>query len=61
MTPRNPEGWQELSQKLETLCSTTIRKAQERTRNSQRYFALSEEAGRISEGLDAGGTAARCY
>jgi hypothetical protein len=57
MTPRNPEGWQELSQKLERYAQQH-QKAQGAPETSQRYFALSEEAGRISEGLDAGGSAA---
>jgi hypothetical protein len=57
MTPRNPEGWQELSQKLERYAQQH-QKAQGAPETSQRYFTLSEEAGRISEGLDAGGSAA---
>jgi hypothetical protein len=57
MTPRNPEGWQELSQKLERYAQQH-QKAQGAPETSQRYFSLSEEAGRISEGLDAGGSAA---
>jgi hypothetical protein len=57
MTPRNPEGWQELSQKLESYAQQH-QKAQGAPEASQRYFTLSEEAGRISEGLDAGGSAA---
>lgn len=53
--PRNPEGWQELSQKLESkaMLNNIARGAPEST---QRYFTLSEEAGRISEGLDASGS-----
>jgi hypothetical protein len=57
MPPRNPEGWQELSQKLESYAQQH-QKAQGAPETSQRYFTLSEEAGRISEGLDAGGSAA---
>jgi hypothetical protein len=57
MTPRNPEGWQELSEKLERYAQQH-QKAQGAPETSQRYFTLSEEAGRISEGLDAGGSAA---
>jgi hypothetical protein len=57
MTPRNPQGWQELSQKLESYAQQH-QKAQGAPEASQRYFTLSEEAGRISEGLDAGGSAA---
>lgn len=57
MTPRNPEEWQELSQKLERYAQQH-QKAQGAPETSQRYFTLSEEAGRISEGLDAGGSAA---
>lgn len=57
MPPRNPEGWQELSQKLESYAQQH-QKAQGAPEASQRYFTLSEEAGRISEGLDAGGSAA---
>lgn len=57
MQPRNPEGWQELSQKLERYAQQH-QKAQGAPESSQRYFTLSEEAGRISEGLDAGGSAA---
>ena len=53
--PRNPEGWQELSQKLESYAQQH-QKAQGAPEASQRYFTLSEEAGRISEGLDAGGS-----
>jgi len=53
--PRNPEGWQELSQKLESYAQQH-QKAQGSPEASQRYFTLSEEAGRISEGLDAGGS-----
>lgn len=56
MPPRNPEGWQELSQKLE-LYAQQHQKAQGLPEASQRYFTLSEEAGRISEGLDATGSA----
>jgi hypothetical protein len=57
MQPRNPEGWQELSQKLERYAQQH-QKAQGAPEASQRYFTLSEEAGRIAEGLDAGGSAA---
>jgi len=57
MPPRNPEGWQELSQKLESYAQQH-QKAQGAPEASQRYFTLSEEAGRISEGLDAGGSSA---
>jgi len=57
MQPRNPEGWQELSQKLERYAQQH-QKAQGAPESSQRYFTLSEEAGRISEGLDAGGSTA---
>lgn len=53
--PRNPEGWQELSEKLESYAQQH-QKAQGAPEASQRYFTLSEEAGRISEGLDAGGS-----
>jgi len=57
MQPRNPEGWQELSQKLERYAQQH-QKAQGAPESSQRYFTLSEEAGRISEGLNAGGSTA---
>jgi hypothetical protein len=57
MPPRNPEGWQELSQKLESYAQQH-QKAQGAPETSQRYFTLSEEAGRIAEGLDAGGSSA---
>jgi hypothetical protein len=57
MQPRNPEGWQELSQKLERYAQQH-QKAQGAPEASQRYFTLSEEAGRIAEGLDAGGSTA---
>jgi len=54
--PRNPEGWQELSQKLESYAQRD--QAQGRLpQTSQRYFTLSEEASRISEGLDVTGSA----
>jgi len=53
--PRNPEGWQELSQKLESFAQQ-YQKAQGSPEATQRFFTLSEEAGRISEGLDAGGS-----
>jgi hypothetical protein len=54
MTPRNSEGWQELSQRLESFA----RQNQAAGGDAQRTFTLSEEAGRISEGLDAGGSSA---
>ena len=57
LPPRNPEGWQELSQKLERYAQQH-QKAQGTPEASQRYFTLSEEAGRISEGLNAGGSSA---
>jgi len=56
MPPRNPEGWQELSQKLESYAQQH-QKAQGAPEASQRYFTLSEEASRISEGLDVTGSA----
>ena len=54
MPPRNSEGWQELSQRLESFA----RQNQAAGGDAQRTFTLSEEAGRISEGLDAGGSSA---
>jgi len=54
LPPRNPEGWQELSQRLESFAQ----RHQAAGGDAQRTFTLSEEAGRISEGLDAGGSSA---
>jgi len=54
LPPRNPEGWQELSQRLESFAQ----QHQAAGGDAQRTFTLSEEAGRISEGLNAGGSSA---
>jgi hypothetical protein len=54
LPPRNPEGWQELSQRLESFAQ----RHQAAGGDAQRTFTLSEEAGRISEGLNAGGSSA---